>query len=103
MLDALRNAWHLPDLRRKILYTLLILAIYRLAAHIPVPGVDRAALQQLLQGTTAAGQLYIILDLLSGGAIANFLHYGHGRVSLRHRLHHPAVAGARRAAAGAGW
>ncbi|MDT7883545.1 MAG: preprotein translocase subunit SecY [Thermoflexus sp.] len=72
MLDALRNAWHLPDLRRKILYTLLILAIYRLAAHIPVPGVDRAALQQLLQGTTAAGQLYIILDLLSGGAIANF-------------------------------
>lgn len=72
MLDALRNAWHLPDLRRKILYTLLILAIYRLASHIPVPGVDRAALQQLLQGNTAAGQLYIILDLLSGGAIANF-------------------------------
>jgi len=37
MIQALRNAMTLPDLRRKLLYTLLILIIYRLAAHVPVP------------------------------------------------------------------
>ena len=44
MLEAIQNAMRLPDLRRKILFTLLILVIYRVAAHIPVPGVDLAAL-----------------------------------------------------------
>jgi preprotein translocase subunit SecY len=62
----------LPDLRRKLLYTLLILIIYRLASHVPVPGVDQAALQQLLSGTGGASQLFNLLDLLSGGAVANF-------------------------------
>ena len=46
MIDALRNAFRLPDLRRKILITLGILVIYRLAAHIPVPGTDPVALKQ---------------------------------------------------------
>jgi preprotein translocase subunit SecY len=54
------------------LYTLLILIIYRLASHVPVPGVDQAALQQLLSGTGGASQLFNLLDLLSGGAVANF-------------------------------
>jgi preprotein translocase subunit SecY len=72
MIQALRNAMALPDLRRKLLYTLLILIIYRLAAHVPVPGVDQAALEQLLAGTGGASQLFNLLDLLSGGAVANF-------------------------------
>ncbi len=72
MIQALRNAMVLPDLRRKLLYTLLILVVYRLAAHIPVPGVDQEALQQLLAGTSGASQLFNLLDLLSGGAVANF-------------------------------
>jgi len=72
MIQALRNAMTLPDLRRKLLYTLLILIVYRLAAHVPVPGVDQAALQQLLRGTGGASQLFNLLDLLSGGAVANF-------------------------------
>jgi len=62
----------LPDLRRKLLYTLLILIVYRLAAHVPVPGVDQAALQQLLTGTGGASQFFSLLDLLSGGAVSNF-------------------------------
>ena len=53
MIQALRNAMTLPDLRRKLLYTLLILIVYRMAAHVPVPGVDQAALQQLLGGTVS--------------------------------------------------
>ncbi|MEE8390262.1 MAG: preprotein translocase subunit SecY, partial [Anaerolineae bacterium] len=72
MIQALRNAMALPDLRRKLLYTLLILVIYRIASHVPVPGVDQDALQQLLGGTGGVSQLFNLLDLLSGGAVANF-------------------------------
>ena len=68
MLDALRNAFRLPDLRSKLLYTLGLLVVYRFAAHIPVPGVDRTALADFL----ARNQLAGLYDLLSGGALANF-------------------------------
>ncbi len=68
MLDAMRNAFRLPDLRARLLFTLGILVIYRLVAHIPVPGVDRAALDQFLRNN----QLGALYDLLSGGALANF-------------------------------
>ncbi|MBN1259409.1 MAG: preprotein translocase subunit SecY [Anaerolineae bacterium] len=72
MIEALRNALRLPDLRRRLLYTGLILVIFRLASNIPVPGVDRVALEQLLTGGSATGQLINLIDMLSGGAIANF-------------------------------
>jgi preprotein translocase subunit SecY len=72
MIQAVRNAFNLPDLRRKILYTFLILAIYRLASHVPVPGVNQDALKQLFQSGTPSAGLAGILDLLSGGAISNF-------------------------------
>jgi preprotein translocase subunit SecY len=68
MIQAVRSAFALPDLRKKILYTFLILAIYRLFAHVPVPGVNSEALRQLFQ----SNQLLGLLDLLSGGAMANF-------------------------------
>ncbi len=69
-LDALRNAWRLPDLRNKLLFTGLILVIYQFAAHVPVIGVDRSVLTQILEGQ--AGGLVGVLNLLSGGAVANF-------------------------------
>lgn len=69
MIDAVRNAFRLPDLRRKLLITLGILVIYRLASHIPVPGVDRQALAQLFNGSN---QLLGLLNILSGGALSNF-------------------------------
>jgi len=72
MIQAVRNAMSMPDLRRKLLYTLLILVVYRLASHVPVPGVDQAALRQLLAGTGGTSQLINLLDMLSGGAVANF-------------------------------
>ena len=49
MLQAALNAFKLPDLRRKLLFTLGILVIYRLAASIPVPGIDQAAFNNLLR------------------------------------------------------
>lgn len=68
MLDALRNAFKLPDVRRKILFTLGILVVFRLAAHVPVPGVDRQGLVQLFE----TNQLLGFLNMLSGGAMENF-------------------------------
>ena len=67
MLQAVRNAFKLPDLRKKILFTLGILVLYRLVAHVPVPGVDAAALRQVFE----QNQLLGLLDMFSGGALAN--------------------------------
>lgn len=68
MLQAVRNAFVLPDLRRKLFFTFLILVVYRLAAHVPVPGVDREALRRLFE----SNQLLGFLNLLSGGAMSDF-------------------------------
>ena len=68
MLEAVRNAFRLPDLRRKLLVTLGILVIYRLMSHIPVPGVNREALTSIF----GSNQLLGLLNLLSGGALENY-------------------------------
>lgn len=70
--SAIRYLWTAPDIRRKILVTLLILAIYRLAAHVPVPGANREIIANLLSGGGAAGTLLGLMDLLSGGTVSNF-------------------------------
>src|SRR5690606_23238268 len=70
MIEALRNAFRLPDLRNKLLITGLILVIYQFAAHVPVIGVERSALRALMEGN--AGGLVGVLNLLSGGAVQNF-------------------------------
>jgi len=68
MLEALFNAFRLPDLRRRILFTAGILVVFRLVAHIPIPGVDSAAMRQLFE----SNQLLGMLDLFSGGAMAYY-------------------------------
>jgi len=70
MIEALRNSLRLPDLRNKLLYTLLILLIYQFAAHVPVPGVNKAALDSVFSSQGAG--FVNVLNLLSGGAISNF-------------------------------
>jgi len=75
MIQAVRNAFALADLRRKLLITVGILVVYRMAAHVPVPGVDKEALRNVLDpasGAGGVGQLIGLLDLLSGGLVANF-------------------------------
>ncbi len=72
MFDALRNSLKLPDLRRRLLYTVLILTIFRFASNIPVPGVDRQALANFFNSGSAAGQFADMLNMLSGGALAKF-------------------------------
>jgi preprotein translocase subunit SecY len=71
LLDAARNALRLPDVRQKLTFTLFILLIYQFAAHIAVPGVDKAQLAALANNGASAGLLNI-LNLLSGGSVSNF-------------------------------
>jgi preprotein translocase subunit SecY len=70
--SAWRFLWTAPDIRRKLLMTLGLLVIYRLASHVPVPGVDRTALVGILNRGGAGGTLLGLLDLLSGGTVSNF-------------------------------
>lgn len=70
--SAWRYVWAAQDIRRRLLITLLILAIYRLAAHVPVPGANRDAIAQIFEAGGAGGTLVGLLDLLSGGTVSNF-------------------------------
>jgi preprotein translocase subunit SecY len=70
--SALRHLWTAQDLRNRLLITLGLLVVYRLAAHVPVPGVDRTALAQLFAAGGASSTLVNLLDLLSGGTVSNF-------------------------------
>lgn len=63
--NAVRNLFNVPDLRRRVLFTLAMLAVYRAGIHIPVPGVDQEAMKALWD--QAAGNLFGVLDLFSGG------------------------------------
>ncbi len=68
LLQAMLDAFHLPDLRRRILLTLGILVVFRFVAHVPLPGVDATALQQLFERMPIFG----MLDMFSGGAMRQF-------------------------------
>ncbi|MGB9592674.1 MAG: preprotein translocase subunit SecY, partial [Anaerolineae bacterium] len=68
MLQALRNAIKLPDLRRRIIFTIIVLIVYRLASQIAIPGINHNVLRDLF----ARSQLLGLLDLFSGGAMSNF-------------------------------
>jgi preprotein translocase subunit SecY len=70
--SAWRYLWKSKDIRRKLLISLALLAIYRLASNVPVPGIDRQLVAQLTQTGGAAGGLINLLDMLSGGAVSNF-------------------------------
>ena len=71
-----RSPWRFllisPDIRNRLLISLAILVIYRLAAHMPVPGVDRASIAQILNTAGSGATLFNMLDLLSGGTVSNF-------------------------------
>ena len=68
LLQAMLDAFSLPDLRRRILITFGILVVFRFVAHVPLPGVDPDALRQLFQDVPLLG----MLDMFSGGALRRF-------------------------------
>ncbi|MDP9068547.1 MAG: preprotein translocase subunit SecY [Actinomycetota bacterium] len=67
LLGAFVNAFKVPDLRKKILFTLLIIAIYRFGAHVPTPGIDVQKAQEFAAG--AQGGVFQFINLFSGGAL----------------------------------
>lgn len=70
MLTTLRNAWKIPDLRKRMLFTLLMLVIFRVGANIPVPGIDKQVIAEMFKGE--AGGLLDFMNLMAGGAFKNF-------------------------------
>jgi preprotein translocase subunit SecY len=72
MWERLRSMWTIPDLRNKILFTLGMLLVFRLVAHVPVPGINPAELQSALGQNPTYGQLFGLLDVFSGGSLQNF-------------------------------
>ena len=65
--DAILNVFRIPDLRRRILFTLAMLAVYRIGGHIPTPGVDTAQLQEMFQA--AQGTALGLMNMFSGGQL----------------------------------
>ena len=68
MFEGLLNAFRAPDLRRRILFVAGILLVFRMLAHVPIPGVNSAQLQEFLSTNAIFG----LLDLFSGGGLTNF-------------------------------
>src|SRR3989344_2555030 len=68
ILSPIINAFKIPDLRRKIFITIILVIIFRISAHIPVSGVNLESLRQLF----ASNQFLGLLDIFSGGTLANF-------------------------------
>src|SRR6266852_2007906 len=64
-IEAFRNLFRIPDLRNRVLFTLALLAVYRIGAHIPTPGINIAALTRLFE--QGQGSVLGIFDLFSGG------------------------------------
>lgn len=70
MLDGFQNITRVPELKRRILVTGLLLIVYRIGIHIPTPGIDNLALKAVFD--SQAGTLFGLIDMFSGGALARF-------------------------------
>lgn len=69
MIKTVTQAWKVPELRSKMIFTLFMLLVYRIGSNIPVPNIDRAVLANLFSGE---GGLFELFDLFSGGSFSNF-------------------------------
>src|SRR5918994_1455282 len=82
MFQTLINIFKVPELRNKVLFTLFMLAIYRIGYHVPIPGVDQAAFAKLAENqshdASAAGRLANYVSLFSGGNLSQSTIFGLG-------------------------
>src|SRR5438552_1906174 len=70
MFEKLANIFRVPDLRKRVLFTLAMLAVYRLGSHIPTPGINASALEQLFN--QSRGSFLGLLDIFNGGNVRRF-------------------------------
>src|ERR687894_1248784 len=82
MLKTFANIFRVPELRNKVLFTLFMLAIYRIGFHVPIPGVDQEAFAKLFeksgQDDSAAGRLADYVSIFSGGSLSQSTIFGLG-------------------------
>ncbi|HPZ23076.1 MAG TPA: preprotein translocase subunit SecY [Bacillota bacterium] len=70
---TLRNAWRIKDIRRKLLFTLAMLLVYRLGSFVPIPGIDSSWIREnILDGQQTGGGLFGLFNVFTGGALSNF-------------------------------
>ena len=70
MLSTLRNAWRIPEIRKKIIFTLLMLLVFRLGSAIPVPYMNKETIRQIFESNQ--GGILQFLDMMAGGTFSNF-------------------------------
>jgi preprotein translocase subunit SecY len=68
VLQTLRNAWNIKDLRKRIIFTILMLIVFRVGSFIPVPWINAEKFRSLI---ASGGQLFTFLDIIAGGALSN--------------------------------
>ena len=80
MIEQARNAFRIPELRKRLLVTLLMIFVYRVGAFIPVPGVDPGALREYMSEITGAagGSALDFVDMFTGGALSNMAIFAMG-------------------------
>src|SRR2546423_15593245 len=82
MFKTFVNIFRIPELRNKVLFTLFMLAIYRIGYHVPLPGVDQKSFEELQKrqssDTSAAGRLANYVSLFSGGSLSQSTVFGLG-------------------------
>ena len=70
MLSTLKNAWRVPDIRKKIIFTLFMLLVFRLGSSIPVPGIDKTVIKEIFE--KSQGGVLEFLDMMAGGSFSQF-------------------------------
>jgi preprotein translocase subunit SecY len=80
LLRNFKNIFLVPDLRKKLMFTLAVLAVYRFGAHVPIPGINSLVLSRLFTGAGQAGGFFAYLDLISGGALRQFSVFSLGMI-----------------------
>ena len=82
MIESIGNIWKIPELRKRLIFTLLMLAVYRVGAFIPVPGIDPGALSEYMQeirGHVAGGGTALdFVDMFTGGAMSKMAIFAMG-------------------------
>ncbi|MBT9131678.1 preprotein translocase subunit SecY [candidate division NPL-UPA2 bacterium Unc8] len=76
MFNVFRNIWHIPDLRKRLIFTAAILVVFRIGVHIPTPGIDIVALGEFFR--EAEGTIFGLADLFAGGAMSGGAVFGLG-------------------------
>lgn len=74
MLESVRNAWKIKELRQRIFFTLSMLVVFRIGSHIPIPGINPEALAEFFQEDTIFG----FYNVIAGGALSNFTIFAMG-------------------------